>query len=145
MATPADVRVTGPGLTTILLITALVLTALGGGLLLAPRVMASIYGAATSADGVSAGRTAGAAILALGILSWFGARRRDAVGRVMVVRVLFVWFALKSVVAYWAVMDRVFNPIVGRSVLFPDVALAAVYGYFVFRSEFTERAEARRV
>jgi len=94
--------------------------------------MAELYGTAESIDGANAGRTAGAAIFALALLAWMS--RRDAKeGRYTAgVTVLFVWFALKSCVAYVAVVDGVFHPIVGKTILFFDALLALTYGKLVF-------------
>jgi hypothetical protein len=121
----------GAGLKAVLTVTAVVLFALGGGLLAAPRAMATLYGAAVSAEGTNAARTAGAAIFALGVLAWLSrGESRDGSGA-LGVRVLFVWFVLKSVVAYLAVIHAVFDPFVGKTVLFSDVLLAVIYGYYL--------------
>src|ERR1700730_14363726 len=55
-------------LTVTLTTTAVVLGVLGGGLLATPRLMASLHGAGVSSDGKNSGRTAGAAILGVGVL-----------------------------------------------------------------------------
>lgn len=123
----------GAGLKAILTITAVVLCVLGGGLLAAPREMATLYGAAVSTEGTNAARTAGAAIFALGVLAWLSRGESQGGISVLGVRVLFVWFVLKSVVAYLAVIYAVFDPFVGKTVLFFDVLLAVIYGYYVVR------------
>jgi hypothetical protein len=118
------------GLRPILTLTACVLIFLGSGLLFAPGVMAGLYGTTVSVDGTNAARTAGAAVLALGVLAWLS-RRPDIGGAGGVgVPVLFLWFALKSYVAYLGVRDGVFHPVAGRTILFFDVALAFVYGFY---------------
>jgi hypothetical protein len=127
------------GLTAVLTLTAVVLGVLGGGLVFAPRTMAELYGTAESIDGANAGRTAGAAIFALALLAWMS--RRDAKeGRYAAgVTVLFVWFALKSGVAYVAVVDGVFHPIVGKTILFFDVAITLIYGKLVLAELLASR------
>ena len=116
----------------VLTLTACMLGVLGGGLAFAPRTMAQLYGTALSTDGTNAGRTAGAAILALALLAWMS-RREAKEGKAAVgITVLFVWFVLKSFVAYIAVMDGVFHPVVGKAILFFDVLLAIIYGKLVF-------------
>jgi hypothetical protein len=122
---------TKSGLSAILTLTALVLTVLGGGLLLVPNLVAALYGAAVSTDGTNAARTAGAAIFALGLLAWLSKRQKPGTTAVGI-PVLFVWFVLKSVVAYLGVRNCVFHPFVGRTILFFDVLLAVIYGYYVF-------------
>ena len=83
-----------------------------------PRLMATLYGATVSADGTNAARTAGAAILALGLLAWRTRRHKIETARAIGIPVLFVWFVLKSVVASLGVMHRVFDPMIGATVLF---------------------------
>ena len=63
------------GRNAILTLTAIVLTVLGGGLFAVPRFMATLYGAPVRADSTNATRTAGAAILALGVPAWLTRRR----------------------------------------------------------------------
>jgi hypothetical protein len=118
-------------LTAVLTLTAIVLGVLGGGLGFAPRTMAHLYGTAESIDGANASRTAGAAILALAVLAWMSRRDAKEGKHTVGVTVLFVWFVLKSVVAYVAVIDGVFHPIVGKMILFFDVLLALIYGKLV--------------
>jgi hypothetical protein len=120
------------GLKVILTLTAVVLAVLGSGLLLVPNVVAALYGAAVSLDGTNAARTAGAAIFALGLLDWLSKRQEAGATTAVGVPVLFVWFLLKSVVAYLGVRNRVFDPFVGGTILFFDVLLAVIYGYYVF-------------
>jgi hypothetical protein len=120
------------GLQAMLTLTTVVLAVLGSGLLLVPNVVAALYGAAVSTDGINAARTAGAAIFALGLLAWLSKRQASEKTNAVGVPVLFVWFLLKSVAAYLGVRNRVFNPFVGRTILFFDVLLAVIYGYYVF-------------
>jgi len=115
-----------------LLLTAVVLTSLGSGLLSASHLMAHLYGAEETVSGTNGARTAGAAIFALGALTWFGTRQELKVLRAVVIPVLFTWFVLKSVVAYLALMAGVFKAPVGRTVLAFDLMLAVLYGYFLF-------------
>jgi len=93
----------------VLTITAVVLGVLGGGLLAAPRGMAVLYGAAVSTGGTNAARTAGAAIFALAMLAWPSRGESQGASNVLGGRVLFVWFVLKSVVAYLAVVSAAFD------------------------------------
>jgi hypothetical protein len=118
------------GLRAILTLTAVVLIVLGSGLILVPTVMARLYGAAVSLDGTNASRTAGAAIFSLGVLAWLSKRQEMGKTSAVGVPVLFVWFVLKSVVACIAVRGALFNPFVGRAILFFDVVLAVIYGYY---------------
>jgi len=120
----------------LLTLIAVVLVVLGCGLLLAPAGMATLYGAETSAGGDNGSRMAGAAIVALGTLAWLSRRPAyNALG----VNVLFVWFALKSVVAWLAVRDHVFNAAVGWTVLCFDVFLALACGFFALRGQRINR------
>jgi hypothetical protein len=123
----------------VLTLTAFVLGVLGGGLAFAPRTMAHLYGTAVSIDGTNAGRTAGAAILALALLAWMSRRDVKEGKHTVGVTVLFVWFALKSVVAYVAVVDGVFHPVVGKMILFLDILLASIYGKLVFEEVLASR------
>jgi hypothetical protein len=50
--------------------------------------------------------------------------------RALVVPVLFVWFVLKSIAAYSAIIDGIFKVPVGRTVFISDVLLAIIYGYY---------------
>ena len=121
------------GLKVVLIVTAVVLVSLGSGLLFAPKVMASLYGTAISTDGTNASRTAGAAIFALGALAWVSKNQEPRLVNTVAVPILFLWFALKSFVAYLGVINHVFNPLMARTILFFDVLLAAIYGYYIAR------------
>ena len=117
-----------------LMLTAIVLTVLGSGLMFAPHFMAILYGTPESLSGTNGARTAGAAIIALGCLAWAGTRQKTSVLRATVIPVLFVWFVLKSVVAYLALAAGVFDGLVGRAVLAFDLLLASLFAYFLFIS-----------
>jgi hypothetical protein len=130
------------GLTIVLTLSAIVLGVLGGGLFAAPGRMAHLYGAAVSADGTNAGRTAGAAIFALAVLAWLSRAHVHDAGSAVGVPVLFVWFALKSLVAYVAVVEGAFNPIIGNMILLFDVLMAIVYGYFLVLIEFKKKPQS---
>ena len=119
-------------------VSAVVLVVLGSGLLFATHRMSILYGASESVSGNNAARTAGAAILALGVLAWIGRTGDARMVRSVVLPVMFAWFLLKSVVAYLALAGGVFKPPVARIVLFFDVLLALAYGYFLFASRDTE-------
>ncbi len=127
-----DATTLTPGLKPVLTLTAIVLGVLGSGLILAPQFLAALYGAAVSVSGTSASRTAGAAIFSLGLLAWRSRKQPPATLRSTSLPVLLVWFTLKSIVAYLAVLNGVFNPPVGKTVLFFDVTLAIVYAYYLF-------------
>jgi hypothetical protein len=71
-----------------LLLTAVVLTVLGSGLMFASHLMARLYGTEETVSGTNGARTAGAAIFALGALTWFDTRPE-------LIPVLFTWFVLK--------------------------------------------------
>lgn len=58
-----------------LLLTAVVLTALGSGLTFASHLMAHLYGTGETLSGTNGARTAGTAIFALGALAWIGTRQ----------------------------------------------------------------------
>ena len=115
----------------VLVLSAIVLNALGGGLVFASHWIARLYGASESISGTNASQTAGAAILALGILAWIGARQEMRVVRAAVVPILFVWFLLKSIVAYLGLAAGVFQVSVGKTVFAFDVLLTIAYGYFL--------------
>jgi len=83
------------------------------------------------------------AILALGILAWLGRRQEAKALRTIVVPFLFVWFLVKSVVAYWAVANGAFEVTVGITVLVFDVILAAVYAYYFFVMVVTKPEKSR--
>jgi hypothetical protein len=117
-----------------LMLTAIVLTVLGSGLMFAPHWMGILYGTPESLSGTNGARTAGAAIIALGSLAWAGTLQETRVLRATVFPVLFVWFVLKSVVAYLAMATGVFDALVGRAVLAFDLLLAILFGYFLFVS-----------
>ena len=121
----------------------MVLGMLGGGLFLVPRSVGALYGASASSNGTNAAQTAGAAIFALGILAWIGQRRGAGAAERIAVPVLFVWFGLKSVVAYVAVEQRLFYPTVGMTILIFDLLLAIVYGYF-FSATIVEAISVRQ-
>ena len=123
---------TPPGLRVVLTLTAVVLTVLGGGLTFANHWMAELYGATESIAGTNGSRTAGAAILALGLLAWTCRKQELRVVRATVVPVLSVWFVLKSIVAYSAVVANVFRAPVGQIIFAFDVALAVIYCYYFF-------------
>jgi hypothetical protein len=123
-AVPLGLRVT-------LAISAIVLVVLGGGLVFATHWMSNLYGTTESIAGDNAARTAGAAIFALGILAWLGNRRDATALRNIVLPVMFTRFLLKSVVAYSAFAGHVFKAPVAMTVLFFDVALSVLYGYFL--------------
>ena len=111
----------------VLILTAVVLTVLGAGLTFANHQMAVLYGAEESIAGTNGSRTAGAAILALGVLTWIGSRQPLQVVRAAVLPVLTVWFVLKSAVAYSGLMTGVFKPPVAWTVFVLDMLLAVVY------------------
>jgi hypothetical protein len=117
-----------------LMLTVIVLIVLGSGLMFATHLMAILYGTPESLSGTNGARTAGAAIIALGSLAWAGTRQEIRVLRATVIPVLFVWFVLKSVIAYLALATGVFEAPVGRAVLAFDLLLAILYGYFLFVS-----------
>jgi len=119
-------------LKSIVTLTGLVLVVLGGGLAFASHWMAKLYGTTESVSGTNASRTARAAILALGILAWLGKKQDVKVLRTTVVPVLFVWFLVKGVVAYWAVANGAFEAGPGIAVLVFDAILAAAYAYYFF-------------
>jgi hypothetical protein len=129
------------GLKAVFTLTAVVLVALGSGLLLVPNGMAALYGAVVSTGGTNSGRIAGAAIIALGLLAWLSRKQELGKAAAVSIPVLFVWFVLKSAVAWLGVRDEVFNPVVGRTILFFDVLLAVIYGYYLWASF---RREPRR-
>jgi hypothetical protein len=120
------------GLKATLVLTAVVLTVLGAGLTFANHWMAVLYGTAESVSGANASRTAGAAIMALGLLAWIGRRQEHKILRSVVVPTLFAWFCAKSAAAYLAVMDEAFRPAIGMTVFGFDVLLSVVYGYYLF-------------
>jgi hypothetical protein len=93
-----------------------------------------LYGTSESVSGTNASRTAGAAILALGVLAWTGARQQMPVVRNVVIPVLFIWFVLKSFVACLGMVAGVFQVPVGRTVFALDALLTLVFGYFLFAS-----------
>ena len=126
-ALPASLKAT-------LVFCAIVLMVLGGGLMFASHWMARLYGTSESVSGTNASRTAGAAILALGVLAWTGARQQMPVVRTVVIPALFIWFVLKSFVAYLGMVAGVFKAPVGRTVFALDALLALVFGYFLFAS-----------
>jgi hypothetical protein len=133
-----------PGkLKAILVLSAIVLIVLGSGLVFASHWMAMLYGASESASGTNASRTAGAAILALGLLAWTGTRQEISVVRAVVIPVLFTWFMLKSIVAYLALVGGIFKASVGRTVFAFDLLLAIIYGYFLFQSGDLESSYKR--
>jgi hypothetical protein len=115
-----------------LMLTAIVLTVLGSGLMFASHLLATFYGTPESLSGTNGARTAGAAIFALGTMAWTGTRQEMRVLRGVVIPVLFTWFVLKSMVAYLALTAGVFKAPVGRTVFAFDLVLAVVYGYFLF-------------
>lgn len=123
-----------PGLKLILTITAVTLTVLGSGLMFATHRMGVLYGAAESISGTNAARTAGAAILALGILAWLGRNQEVKILRYAVITVLFVWFLAKTVVAYLAIVNDVFKSGVGTIVFVFDLIFALIYGYYFLRT-----------
>jgi hypothetical protein len=127
----------GPMLKFILTLTAITLTVLGGGLVFATHSMALLYGTAESVSGNNAARTAGAAILALGVLAWLGRSQEIKVLRHVVIPVLFIWFLAKSVVAYLALVNGVFKSGVGTIVFASDLILALIYSYYVVRCWLT--------
>jgi hypothetical protein len=130
-----------PGkLKVILVLSAIVLTVLGGGLVFASHGMARLYGTSESVSGTNTSRAAGAAVFALGLLAWTGTRQQMRVVRAVVIPVLFSWFVLKSIVAYLALAAGVFKPSVGRTVFAFDVLFAIIYGYFlvVSRSDMSQ-------
>ena len=51
--------------------------------------------------------------------------------RAAVVPILFVWFLLKSIVAYLGLAAGVFQVSVGKTVFAFDVLLTIAYGYFL--------------
>jgi hypothetical protein len=51
--------------------------------------------------------------------------------RSVVLPVLFIWFMLKSVIAYSALVGGAFKVPVARTILVFDVVLTVVYGYFL--------------
>jgi len=124
----------GPMLKFILTLTAITLTILGGCLIFATHSMALLYGTAESISGNNAARTAGAAILALGVLAWLGRSQEANVLRNAVIPVLFIWFLVKSVVAYLALVNGVFKSAAGRVVFVSDLLLALIYGYYLVRA-----------
>jgi hypothetical protein len=119
-------------LSAVLILTAVVLTVLGAGLTFANHQMAVLYGAEESTAGTNGSRTAGAAILALGVLAWVGARQPLPFVRAVVLPVLLVWFVLKSVVAYSGLVNGVFRPPVAWTVFVLDMLLALVYAALCF-------------
>jgi hypothetical protein len=121
---------TPPILKATLVVSAVVLVVLGSGLTFATHLMAVLYGTPESPSGSNAARTAGAAIIALGALAWIGRKQDMTVIRALVVPVLFVWFVLKSIAAYSAIIDGIFKVPVGRTVFISDVLLAIIYGYY---------------
>jgi len=123
-----------PMLKFILTLTAITLTILGGGLIFATHSMALLYGTAESISGNNAARTAGAAILALGVLAWLGRSQEPNVLRNTVIPVLFIWFLVKSVVAYLALVNGIFKSSAGKIVFVSDLLLALIYGYYVVRT-----------
>ena len=123
-----------PMLKATLTVSAVVLIILGSGLMFATHLMAAWYGTAESPAGNNAIRTAGAAILALGVLAWIGKKQDMAVIRALIIPILFIWFSLKSIVAYLALMDSVFRAPAGRAGFVCDVVLALIYGYYFFVS-----------
>ncbi len=96
--------------------------------LLVLSLLAKWYVWAYLRDGTNAARTAGAAIFALGVLAWLSKRQEAGITTAVGIPVLFVWFVLKSVVACLGVRNPVFNPFVGRTILFFDILFAFVYG-----------------
>jgi hypothetical protein len=122
-----------PALRFILTLTAITLTALGSGLVFATHRMAVLYGTAESISGTNAARTAGAAILALGILAWLGRNQEVKVLRYAVIPVLFVWFLAKTVVAYLAVVNGAFKSGVGTIVFAFDLIFTLIYGYYFLK------------
>ncbi len=130
-----------PGLKLILTITAVTLTVLGSGLMFATHRMAVLYGAAESISRTNAARTAGAAILALGILAWLGRNQEVKILRYAVIPVLFVWFLAKTVVAYLAIVNDVFKSGVGKIVFVFDLIFALIYGYYFLRTCWITRRE----
>jgi len=125
-------RTSTKSVTAILTLTAAVLLILASGLVMVPNVMGALYGTAVSPSGTSAARTAGAAIFSLCTLAWLSRKQEVGAVRTLAIQVLFVWFVLKSIVAYLAVANGVFNPFVGQAVLFFDVLLTIIYGYYFF-------------
>ncbi len=121
-----------PMLKATLVVSAVVLIVLGCGLTFATHLMAVLYGTPESPSGTNAARTAGAAILALGALAWIGRKQDMTVIRGLVIPILLVWFALKSIVAYMALMNGIFKEPVGRTIVVCDVVLAIIYGYYFF-------------
>jgi hypothetical protein len=130
-----------PALKLILTITAVTLTVLGSGLMFATHRMAVLYGAAESISGTNAARTAGAAILALGILAWLGRNQEVMILRYTVIPVLFVWFLAKTVVAYLAMVNDVFKSGVGTIVFVFDLIFTLIYGYYFLRICWITRRE----
>jgi hypothetical protein len=123
---PLSLRVT-------LTISGFVLITLGAGLTFVPHFMAVLYGSHEASVGSSGARMAGAAIAALGVLAWVGRKQKPDIIESLVVPVLAVWFVLKTLVAYLALVEGVFELWVGRSVFILDLLLALVYCYFSIR------------
>ena len=122
------------GLKVTLTFSAIILVSLGSGLVFATHWMASLYGTTESTAGNNAVQMAGAAIFALGILAWLGKGYEPRVVRNIVLPVMFIWFLLKSVVAYTAFIAGIFKAPVGLTILLCDVTLTAVYAGFLFKS-----------
>ena len=117
------------GIGILLTVTAVLMLCFGGGFILLPAQVFSMYGVELDPDGLMLARVAGAAVTALGLMAWLS---RHADSKRVVVATLFCFFLIKSIVTLQAQLAGVFNDL-GWSILLIDVPLAFLYGREMLR------------
>ena len=118
-------------LNTLFTITGVVMIFFGGGFILLPTMVFSMYGVTLDANGIMLAHVAGAAVFALGVLAWLFRKNSDIQTGRWAATTLFTFFVIKTIVTLLAQLDGVFN-VMGWSIVALDTLFVLGYVYFLF-------------
>lgn len=121
-------------------VTALFLIVFGAGIILAEALVFGSFGVTLGPGGAMAANVAGAAIVALGVLCWLE-RGNAGPGARRLALVMVVFFFLKSIVTFAALLDGVFSAW-GWSILAMDLPMFLIHALIVFGWLSERRREA---
>ena len=123
-------------LTTLFIVYAVASAIFGLAFVFVPETSLALYGVTLSPGGIPIARLFGAALLELGLLSWFVRKSGDSEAREAIILALFVGEALGFVVALYGQLSGVVNAL-GWSTVAVYLLLASGFGYFQFMKPST--------
>ena len=123
-------------LTTLFIVYAFVSAVFGLAFVFVPERSLALYGITLSPGGVPIVRLFGAALLELGLLSWFARKSGDSEARQAIILAIFAGETLGFVVALYGQLSGVVNAL-GWSTVAVYLLLAIGFGYFQFMKPST--------